>query len=760
MTRSSKMPFDQAYARWEHLISERLLARPKNLNVFPQWVTGSDSCWLKLDNDSGHKYWLIDASTGNAREAFDHTSLARALEASGHKGAHENSLAVENLTFDSEGSPICTVNGDQYHWDVQTASFKQQSLTEECALKSPRGNASVTVKGDNLWITDSDQNTKQLTVDGTSKHAYGDSRYADVFQIPRRRAGMSSKPGGIHWSPCGKFLIALRLNRSDCPERTLVCEYADPSDTFQKSLLDRFRVAADHTPPKYTVDIIDVENGAQRKIDFTSETLCDFAVIFLLQGNIWWTDEYLFLITANWCGDRYGLARIHLREGSIHQVIEERAEHYFTFNQHDYNRPNVHVLSNGLEAIWYSDRDGYGHLYYYEVSSGNLIRQLTMGEWVVYDLLHVDETNRVVIFSAAGKEAGENPYYRHLYRVPIAGGEPELICPEEADHQFDAFLAPGLPRQTRASVSPSGKYVFDCFSSIDSPPVGILRKTDGSRVSKVYETDISNLESVDGWSAPSPIKTLASDGKTNLYGIMYLPDSFDESEKYPVIACTYPGPQARFAPTSFHDAIRNPAVQHGQLLANLGFVVIAFDGRGCTGRSRDFRYAHARSEDVFGSSDHVAGLKQLSSQFPFIDLDRVGIVGSSFGGYGALRATLLHPGFFKACVSCVGPCDYRFMGAELSNDRFFRSSDDVSDDGEFYETINNRRLIENLTAKLLLIYGELDENVPLNQAFLLFEALQKAQKPYDSLLLTNVSHVVTSDAFCVREIARYFHDNL
>jgi dipeptidyl aminopeptidase/acylaminoacyl peptidase len=290
----------------------------------------------------------------------------------------------------------------------------------------------------------------------------------------------------------------------------------------------------------------------------------------------------------------------------------------------------------------------------------------------------------------------------------------------------------------------------------------VIRNSVGKLISRVIEADASALRTA-GWLPPERFVVKAADGRTDLYGVLYRPTNFDPQRHYAVIDCMYPGPQGSWSPQTFMDSFKGSSAMFGgnmQALAELGFIVVALDGRGTSRRSKEFHYAFAASEDVLGAADHKAAIEQLAKQRNWMDINRVGVTGTSFGGYGSLRATLLFPDFFDVCVSMVGPADYRTMGLSLTNDRFFGYPARSKADAAFDELISNTRLVGRLKARLLLLYGGMDENVPFNQAFLLFDALIGAGKEFDTLIIPNSTHAVLRQPYAIRRAMEYFAEHL
>jgi dipeptidyl-peptidase 4 len=277
-------------------------------------------------------------------------------------------------------------------------------------------------------------------------------------------------------------------------------------------------------------------------------------------------------------------------------------------------------------------------------------------------------------------------------------------------------------------------------------------------VANVLTSDASPLYA-SGWRPPERVVVKAADGMTDLFGVITVPRDFDPALKYPVIDVMYPGPQGSFAPRTFRAQLAGP-LDHLQTFADAGFVVIAVDGRGTAHRSREFRDAFLGTEDVLGAVDHIAAIRNLAAQRPYMDLERVGIRGRSFGGYGALRALLLFPDFFKVAVSATGPADWLDMQGQISVERFFGVSSASAQAREYYDLLSNKRLASRLKGRALLIYGGIDENVPLKQAFAMFDAFIKADKDVDMLILPDSSHSAPKEPYVIRRSLQYFIEHL
>jgi dipeptidyl aminopeptidase/acylaminoacyl peptidase len=453
-------------------------------------------------------------------------------------------------------------------------------------------------------------------------------------------------------------------------------------------------------------------------------------------------------------------------------VLEETSPTKVEMNAVEYNIPNARVIGDGAEVIWYSARSGWGHLYRYDAQTGALANSLTAGDWAVIDLLAVDERRREAYFTGGGREPGRDPYYRHLYKVSLDRGLVTLLTDSDADHHFKPANAPMLKLLFRSVdppplINPTAGLFVDTYSTVSEPPVSVLRSTrDGRVIAEIERADPTALYAA-GWKAPVREKVKAADGTTDLYAVYYRPLRALPGGKHPIIDAEYGGPQITVAPVNFVDAYSssNPLGESG--LARLGFATVTIDGRGTPYRSRAFRDAGYPEFTQVGIDDHAAAIRQLAERHPEIDPSRVGVYGASWGGTFAAQAILSRPDFFSVAVSSSGVYDYAPLYGGFEN---FTGIPQYAD-GSRYRTKANEKpanwaplditaLAANLKGKLLIVYGDLDENVPPSQAFRLVDALIRANRPYDLLYMPSRPHSASADPYAVRRAWDYFVEHL
>ena len=351
-----------------------------------------------------------------------------------------------------------------------------------------------------------------------------------------------------------------------------------------------------------------------------------------------------FLLAHGNGGQRLALLQVDLMTGRSTIVIEETSDTRVETNSAEYNRPNIRVINDGAEVIWYSDRSGWGHLYLYDAQTGEQKSTITHGDWLVQDIHHVDTENRTIYFTGGGRERGRDPYFRHLYKTSLDGGEVVLLTDTDADHHYEpeqsSFRAAYLGTQAQQSlIRPDLGVLIDTYSRVDQPPVTLLRSTaDGTVITALETADAGPLYAT-GWRAPVRWAVKAADGVTDIYTVYYAPQKEIPGGRHPVIDAVYGGPQIIVAPRNFIDAYRATKTKGESGLARLGFAVVITDGRGTPLRSNAFRDIGYPEFTRVGIDGHMSAFRQLADMYPAMDTSRVGIYGWSWGGtFCILRA--------------------------------------------------------------------------------------------------------------------------
>ncbi|MEO8452891.1 MAG: prolyl oligopeptidase family serine peptidase, partial [Gemmatimonadota bacterium] len=623
---------------------------------------------------------------------------------------------------------------------------------------------------DNLFVREvATGRETQLTSDGAPYYSYGKLPESALITITRKKTGMVLPPTNSAWSPDGRYLIVPRVDERNVRINPFV-EWV-PQDGSRRPILHEVRspFTGDQEQLKSDLFVFDVATGRRAGI-----TAPDPYAEGLRGDPVGWSVKrgQVFLIARTLGSRAVALVRVDLATGKATTVLEETGPTRVETNTVEYNMPNVRVVGDGAGVVWYSARSGWGHLYYYDAQNGALRNPITAGDWVVLDIVALDEARREIYLTGAGREPGGDPYVRRLYKARLDGGPPTLLTATEADHQFDPPRAPALRLLLRGPdqgvrIRPEAGVFLDTYSTVDTPPVTVLRSTaDGHQIAEVERADASALYAA-GWRPPVREKVKAADGTTDLYANYYAPRRDIGQAKHPVIDAEYGGPQVIVTPRNFVEAYSagNPLGESS--LARFGFAMVTVDGRGTPNRSSAFRDAGYPEFTQVGIDDHIAAIRQLAERHPEMDLERVGVYGWSWGGTFAAQAILSRPAFYKVAVSGAGVYDYAALYPGFENFTGVPAYPDGSprrgkpDEAPVnWKKLDINAMAGNLAGRLLIIYGDLDENVPSSQAFRLADALIKANKPYDLLYLPGRTHAGAGDPYTIRRTWDYFIEHL
>ena len=587
-------------------------------------------------------------------------------------------------------------------------------------IASPDGKKTAFIREWNLWVRENASGKeKQLTKDGVKDFGYATDN-----------AGWrkSDRPV-LLWSPDSKLIATYLQDQRNVSDMYLVTtnvgeprleawKYPLPQD---KDVIMIHRV------------IIDADSGDIERLKVPSDprrgTLCDdIACDGTFDDNEWSPDSRYLAFVSSSRDHKVAKFRIaEARNGNVREVFEEVSPTQYESGQ---GKINWKYLSATNEAIWYSERDDWGHLYLYDLTNGRMKSQITRGNFVVTRLIKVDDKARVLYFEANGREAGRDPYYSHFYSVNMDGSNLKLLTPEDANHQI--------------SLSPDESYFVDTYARIDVPSVTVLRDLNGRTVAELERTDITRLKA-SGWKPATPIKVKSRDGKWDLYGVMFTPTRLNRARKYPVINYIYPGPQGGGVGARSFAAARG---DH-QALAELGFVVVIIDGTCNPDRSKSFHdtcYGNMADNTL---EDQMAGIKELARKHPYMDLTRVGVWGHSGGGYATAAAMFRYPDFYKVGISESGNHDNRnyeddwgerYIGLMTGPDGKPTTSVDDAKVKTNYTDQANQNFAKNLKGKLMLAHGAMDDNVPPYNTYLVIDALVKANKDFDLIIFPNARH--------------------
>lgn len=578
-------------------------------------------------------------------------------------------------------------------------------------ILSPDGKRAVFIRNWNLWGRDVATNKEtQLTMDGVKDYGYATDN-----------AGwrQSDRPI-VAWSPDSKKIATFQQDQRKTGEMYLVetkvghptlkqWKYPLPGDA-DVTMLER--VIIDIDSPKVVRLKMQPD---QHRSTFCDDITCnggDFS------DTEWSADsKTLAFVSSSRDHKKANLRVVDSATGTVREVLEEVSP---TQYESGWSTANWRYLPASNEFIWFSEKSGWGHLYLHDAATGRLKNQITTGDFVVLEILKVDERNRRIYFLAGGREAGRNPYFAHFYSVGFDGKNATLLTPDDGHHSI--------------SLSPNGRYFLDSYSKPDTPPVTVVRDLTGKALANVEKVDISRLTAT-GWKAPQLFSVKARDGKTDIFGLMYVPTNLDPSKKYPVINYIYPGPQGGSIGGAWGFS---PARSDHQALAELGFVVVQIEGTCNPLRSKAFHDACYGNMADNTLEDQITGMRQLAQRFPYIDLERVGMWGHSGGGYATAAAMFRYPDFFKVGISESG--NHENLSYEDDwGERYIGLETKVNGKSNYLEQANQVHA-KNLKGKLLLAHGGMDDNVPPVNTYLVVDALIKANKDFDLLIIPNARH--------------------
>ena len=710
-----------------------------------KWL--DDSHFWYSDHDAGGDHFMqMNAADGKATALFDQVKLAAALSKADGKPVDSKKLPITDYSVKADGRLAISLRDKDFLCDASLAACvvdkgmqaKDPSgkviTGDEPGALSPDKKSEAFIRDWNLWVRDvATGKETRLTTDGVKNFGYATDN-----------AGWKRTDKAIvEWSPDSKKIATFQQDQRKTGDMYLV------STNVGHPKLEswKYPLPGDKDVTMIERVIIDVPSHKvvrlQMPPDQHRSTLCDDVSCGPDGG---WDD-------VKWAPDGNTLAfvstsRYHQHEwfriadvatGKVRTVFEESSKTYLESGN---GKVNWAYLPASHEAVWYSEHSNWGQLYLYDTDSGKLKRAITTGEGNVTEMLKVDPASRTVWFRAVGRQKGVDPYFQQFYKVSLDGGQPTLLTPEDADHSVE--------------LSPDGKLFVDAYSTATVPPVTVLRSSeDGHVVATVAKADISRLKAA-GWVPPVPITVKARDGKTELYGMMFKPSNFDPSKKYPIIDYIYPGPQTGSVSGRSFSAARG---DH-QAMAELGFIVVAIDGMGTPWRSKAFHDTWFGNMGDNTLPDQVAGIKDLGKRYPWIDLSRVGIWGHSGGGNASTDAMFRYPDFFKVGWSESGNHDnrnYEDDWAEKYQGELVKGKDGKSN----YDDQANQNHAANLKGHLMLVHGTMDDNVPPSNTLLVADALIKANKDFDLLLIPNAHHgYAAATPYATRRRWDYFVSHL
>jgi dipeptidyl aminopeptidase/acylaminoacyl peptidase len=678
----------------------------------PQWLPDGGAFVYRDDLPGETRTWmLMQVPSGTRQPAFDHDALAKALEKALGRPFEPTKLPLEDVTFTAPTTlrfridkQICTCNVKDFNLrlDPEKPKVEEEKPGEP---KSPDGRFVAVLRGDNFAVT--------LVKDGTEVFRSKDGNLGDAYT------------GEFYWSPDAKRIVAMRATKVEQRKVTLV--ESTPKEQFQPKTQNNDYTKPGDPLPRVRPQLFLVATG--RQVPVSDSLIPNPYEVTTIR---WHKDSSRFTYVYNERGHQLlRVISVDAASGESKTVVEERSSTFIDYSGKFF----LEFLDDTQELVWMSERDGWNHLYLYDSLTGRVKGQITRGAWPVHGVEHVDPKTCTVIFNAGGIQPNQDPYYLHYASVKLDGSGLRILTEGDGTH--------------RAIFSPDWTFFVDTCSRVDlAPTTRLIRVEGGQTVAEVAKADWTGLLAT-GWRAPERFTAKGRDGKTDIYGVIFRPTTFDATQKYPVIEYIYAGPHSSHVPKTFR-TYHSP-----QYFAELGFIVVQMDGMGTSNRSKAFHDVCWKNLGDSGFPDRMAWIKAAAAIHPELDLSRgVGIYGGSAGGQSALRALLAFGDFYTSAASDCGCHDNRldkiwwneqWMGWPI---------------GPHYEAQSNITQAHNLKGKLLLTVGEMDHNVDPASTLQVVDALIKADKDFEMLVVPGADHWMLENPYVRRRIGDFFVRNL
>lgn len=736
-----------------------------SLNVDPHWLKKTDRFWYMYETTEGKKWYIVDAAKGEKKLLFDNAIMASKLTRITDDAMDAQHLNIDSMRFikdenwihfevkssiDIEKKDTTAKKGTAptkekkiffFNYNIVTGElvqldeFTKPKRKPSWANISPDSTIIVFGKNYNLWWMDKANYNKalnneedstivqyQLTKDGVENFSYHGDGNGET-NVDKEKNKQKRKSAFILWSPDSKYFTVDFTDNRKVKDLWVINSIADPRPTLETY---KYWMPGEKESPVEHLLLFDWSTKTAKEI--VTGMYKDQSVNIWSQPakmntrddefrpSVWLgnSDKFYFSRTSRDL-KRIDIGMVDVKTGSANTLIQEKLNTYVEIRR-------LGLVNEGKELIQWSEDDGWGHFYLYD-ENGKLKNQITSGAWHAEEILGIDEKARVLYFSANGKEAGENPYYTHAYRINFDGTGMKLLNPGDFD-----FVS---------TIDDSKKYMVSNYSRVNTIPKSVLLAADGRKIMDLETADLTSLMAA-GYQFPAIFKTKADDGITDLFGVMYKPFDFDSTKKYPIVEYVYPGPQTEAMNTSF-----SRGMDRTDRLAQLGMVVITLGNRGGhPSRSKwyhTFGYGNLRD---YGLADKKAVAEQLADRYKYLDINRVGIHGHSGGGFMSTAAMLVYPDFFKVAVSSAGNHDNSIYNRWWS-EKHHGVKEIISDKGDTsfqYSIDKNPEIVKNLKGRLLLSNGEIDNNVHPANTLRVVNALIKNNKRFDMIVLPTQRH--------------------
>jgi len=756
--------------------------------IDPHWLKLTNRFWYVYETSEIKSWYIVDPATRKKTKMFDNDKLAAEITLIVKDPFDAQHLPIENLKFTNNEksiqfelkSTIDVVKKDRkdkkaadslekktfyFTYDLQNnklaelKDFNKVKPKPIWASIAPDSSAIVFSKNFNLyWMdkvnykkavkdeTDTSIVDHQLTKDGIEFYAYGSGR-GDDETITDKGANKKRRPAGVLWSPDSKYFVMERNDQRKVKDLWVINSIAEPRPTLQTY---KYLMPGEKETPTSEMLLFDFGTKTFKKLNialFKDQSIGAWQAPALAKNrddefkpSVWLgTIDKFYFYRIGRDLKKLDICNVDIHTGKVNIQADERMNTYV-----EISTPGL--INGGKELIEWSERDGWAHFYLYD-DAGKMKNRITSGSFHCDDIVRIDEKNRVLYFTASGREPGESPYYVHLYRVNLDGSGLKLLNPGNFNHT--------------SNINDGPSYFVDNYSRVNAGPKSALYDNAGYKIMDLETADLSRLMAT-GYKFPEPFKIKADDGITDLYGVMYKPYDFDATKKYPIIEYVYPGPQTEAVNSGF--SVSAASMNYVDRLAQLGFIVVSVGNRGGSPeRSKWYHnYGYGNLRD-YGLADKKTAVEQLADRFNFIDITKVGITGHSGGGFMSAAAMFVYPDFYKVAVSESGNHDnavYNSGWSEKHNG--IKEVITAKGDTTFQYTIDkNPDIAKNLKGNLMLSTGDIDNNVNPANSIRVINALIKANKRFEYVLLPGQRHAYgdMSEYFFWRK-ADYFVQHL
>jgi dipeptidyl-peptidase-4 len=687
-------------------LAQRFGGKVSHAKVEPHWF-GETRFWFKSDLGQGKSEFItIDSETAKREPTFDHAKLGAALSNAANAVILADRLPIDSLDFSADGKTL-KFDAVNSRWTCDLATYALEKSgkpqpTPPAAPDRSRRRPDAQGRTESHRSTDSPDGKWTTIIKSGNLHLKEKST-SQEFELSKDATADEGYEQGVYWSPDSKKFAALRTHKAQ--EHNVYTVESSPKDQLQPKLHTQSYLKPGDQIVITKPHLFDV---AEHKEIALKDDL--FKTPWSISQVRWATDSSHFTFLYNQRGHQaMRIVAIDGSTGESRAIVNEEVKTFIDYT----NKVFTRYLDDN-EIIWMSERDGWNHLYLYDAATGQVKNQITKGPWVVRGVDRVDDKSRQIYFHAGGIIPDQDPYYIHYCRINFDGTNLVTLTHGDGNHKVD--------------YSPNGKYLIDTYSRVDLPPITqICSAEDGHIICEVEKADAAVLAAAD-WAQPERFVAKARDGQTDIFGVIFRPTNLAPNTIYPIIEDIYAGPQGSFVPKTFASYFPQ------QALAELGFIVVQIDGMGTNNRSKAFHDICFKNLADAGFPDRILWIKAAAAKYPYMDVNRVGLYGTSAGGQSALGGLLFHGDFYKAAVSNCGCHDNRM-------DKIWWNEQWMSwPIGPEYAAGSNVVNAKNLTGKLMLFVGELDTNVDPASTMQVVNALIKANKDFDLVVFPGAGH--------------------